>query len=54
LAGILPAFIQDEPVRPISGFVDKLGGLKSALCIGDALARGRVLGHGAFLNLTPG
>jgi hypothetical protein len=30
------------------------GGLKSALCMGDALARGPVLGQGAFLNLTPG
>jgi hypothetical protein len=31
------------------------GGLKSALCMGDALACGRVLAHGAFfLNLTPG
>src|SRR5580693_7845646 len=49
LAGLL-AFVQNEPVRPSSGFVDELGGLKGALPIGDALARGRVLGHGAFLR----
>jgi hypothetical protein len=30
-------------VRASSGFVDKLGDLKSALCMSDALARGRVL-----------
>jgi hypothetical protein len=29
------------------------GGLKSALC-SDAFARGRVLGQGDFLILTPG
>jgi hypothetical protein len=31
------ALVQDELVRPSSGFVDKLGGLKGALCIGDLL-----------------